>query len=46
MLTFTFRSRVQYPPLVTDDFERMRITTRQLLSDINSPAVTTVIETM
>lgn len=43
-LEMTFQMRVDYPPGITDDYRRMRMTTRQLGGDPNTPAITTVID--
>lgn len=43
-LELTFQVRVDYPPSITDEYQRMRLTTRQLGGDLDTPAITTVIE--
>lgn len=43
-LEMTFLTRVSYPPIVTDDLDRVRITTRQLGSGPDTPALMTEID--
>lgn len=43
-LEMTFQTRVDYPPVILDDYLRMRMTTRQLGGDPDTPAIITVID--
>lgn len=43
-IEMTFQTRTDYPPVIADDYHRMRMTTRQLGGDPNTPAITTVID--